>query len=115
MNGDATQKELWERIHELDIEVRVYKEQLEGHEKYTEKALLLGYTELRERLEGMNNFRDQLEEQTKHFITFDLYNANYKSLEAKIEAMQKIVWGGLAIVSFLVFAIPLLMHFLDKK
>ena len=82
---------------------------------FLQRAVDKAEKELNYRLMGMNEFRDQLKDQTKTFITYDIYNANHKTFEIRIEAMQKIVWGGLAIVSFLLFAVPLLMQFLNTR
>jgi hypothetical protein len=88
------------------------KDSLEKHEMYTKDSLEKAEKDLSLRLASMNEFRSQLTDQSKTFITYDVYDANHKLLESKIEALQKIVWGGLAIVSFVAFAIPLLAHFL---
>jgi len=100
------------QLHALEEQVAQLAEKVENHCLYSDKSIEKAESSVNKRLESMNEFREQLREQSKTFLTMDVYNANHKLLEAKIEAIQKIVWGGLAIVSFLVFAIPLLMHFM---
>jgi uncharacterized coiled-coil protein SlyX len=108
------------RINELERRVAVLENTIELHCKYTketetktDRALEKAETEMNRRLLGMNEFREQLNMQTKSFITYDTYNANHKILEVKIEAIQKIVWGGLAVIAFLAFAIPLIIKFIQ--
>jgi hypothetical protein len=97
---------------EYEYRLEALKENINNHFHYTEKAVEKAEQAMNLRLTGMNAFREQLTEQSKTFMTFDIYTANHKTIEAKIEEIQKIVWSGLAIISFLVFAIPLVMHFL---
>ncbi|MDQ1316528.1 MAG: hypothetical protein QG641_2050 [Candidatus Poribacteria bacterium] len=104
------------RLNEMEKAVAVlseFKELINERSSYTQKAVDKAEQSVNTRLASMNEFRDQLKDQAKTFVTFDVYNANHKSIEIKIEAIQKIVWSGLAIVSFLVFAVPLFMHFLE--
>lgn len=102
------------------LEERVVQlvEKLENHITYSEMAgtkaeesVMKTEKELSKRLDGMNEFREALADQSKSYMTIQTYDANHKMLEVKIEAIQKIVWGGLAIMSFLMFAIPLVLHF----
>ena len=108
-------------LTEMSVQLAEIRTKLEAdgilnlmRQEYLEKAVVKAESEMNRRLEGMNEFRTQLEMQAKTFLSYDMYSANHKTIEVKIEAMQKIVWGGLAIVSFLVFAIPLVMHFLNS-
>jgi hypothetical protein len=96
----------------LEEKVVQLSEHIESHILYSERAVEKAEEAMCVRLESMNEFRSQLTEQSKQFVTYDVYNSNHKTLEVKIEALQKIVWGGLAIVSFITFVIPLLTHFL---
>ena len=53
----------------------------------------------------MNEFREQLREQSKTFLTLDVYNANHRLLESKIESLQRfmyIITGGLVVLQLLV-------------
>jgi hypothetical protein len=111
--------DLESRVNELEKELAVVKIMLEMHIQYTkdtaeltEKSLNKAEVEMNRRLFGMNEFREQLNEQTKTFMHYDTYMANHKTLEVKIESIQKIVWGGLAIVSFLIFGIQIITRFI---
>ena len=112
MNGDATEKELYDKINELELQISVVKTLQERHEVYTEKALDKTEKQLLIRLETMNEFRGQLSDQSKTFLTQIVYEANHKLLETKIEALQKIAYTGLGIVTVLVFVIPIILHFI---
>ena len=104
------------RLNDIEKGVAVlseFKELINERSSYTQTAVDKAEQSVNARLASMNEFRDQLKDQAKTFLTFDVYNANHKSIEIKIEAIQKIVWGGLAIVSFLVFAVPLFMRFIE--
>jgi hypothetical protein len=104
-------KDIYIALQELEKDMVATRIRLDKHELYTEKALDKTEEQLIIRLASMNEFREQLRDQSKTFMTVGTYDANHKLLESKIEALQKIVWGGLAVVSFLAFAIPVFMHF----
>jgi hypothetical protein len=114
MNGDATDREIYNTINDIEIELAKIKVTLDKHEEYTQLALDKADGQLKAKLEVMNGVRDQLYAQAATFMTIENYIANHRTLEVKIEALQKVVWGGLAIVSFLIFAIPILMHFIKQ-
>ena len=101
-----------EDVRILEEKVVQLAEHIESHIVYSERAVDKAEEAMTKRLEGMNEFRSQLTDQSKMFMTIDTYDVNHKLLESKIEALQKIVWGGLAVVSFIAFLIPVLMHFL---
>jgi len=101
-----------EDVRVLEEKVVQLAEHIESHILYSERAVDKAEEAMTKRLEGMNEFRSQLTDQSKMFMTIDTYDVNHKLLESKIEALQKIVWGGLAVVSFIAFLIPVLMHFL---
>ncbi len=127
-------------INSIDLQLDGIKEFTEIQAKSIKEATDIVAKSMDERFAKTNEFREALSNQQKTFvtrdeysaiiskidediqnlirgtsvfITADNYQANHKTLEVKIEAIQKIVWSGLAIVSFLVFAVPLLMHFLE--
>jgi hypothetical protein len=102
-------------VRVLEETVAQLSECMESHIVYSEKAADKAEASLCSRLESMNEFRAQLTDQSKTFITYEIYSANHKILEVKIEALQKIVWGGLAVVSFVAFAVPLLMRFFNTQ
>jgi hypothetical protein len=102
-------------VRVLEETVVQLSERIESHIAYSEKAVDKAEEAMCKRLESMNEFRAQLTDQNRTFITYETYNANHKILEVKIEALQKIVWGGLAVVSFVAFAIPLLMHYFNTQ
>jgi hypothetical protein len=128
-------------LQHLDSRVSLLAERMDAHIIYSERAVLKAEEvvmkaelEMSKRLDTMNEFRGAMQDQAKSYVTIDSYGANHRQLEdkiglyskqmndkmestnkqmsEKIEALQKIVWGGLAIVSFLVFVIPLVAHFL---
>ncbi|MEK7395935.1 MAG: hypothetical protein AAB116_03250 [Candidatus Poribacteria bacterium] len=99
----------------LEEQVAQLAERVENHCIYSDKAIEKSEAAMNKRLESMNEFRAQLTDQSKTFINYEIYNANHRILEVKIEALQKIVWGGLAVVSFVAFAVPLLMQYFNTR
>jgi flagellar motility protein MotE (MotC chaperone) len=87
MNGNNHTFE--NKIYQLEKEHAVLKAQLDGHAIATEKALDKTEAQLNKRLESMNEFREQLRDQSSHFLTMDTYDANHKLLESKIEERYK--------------------------
>jgi uncharacterized coiled-coil protein SlyX len=113
MNGITSNlKELDERIKSLEIRLAVVEREHDLQVISAEKALNKAEHSMSTRLDGMNEFRNQLKDQTATFITNNVFDARYRALEIKIEAIQKIVWGAMAIISLLTFAVPLFLKFL---
>lgn len=50
------------------------------------------------RLEGMNQFRDQIENERINYITKDLYEAHHSELQAEVANLERLVFIGLGIV-----------------
>ena len=91
----------------------VVEERLEGHVDYTEKSINKTEMQLNTRLEAMNEFRGQMGDQIKTYLTKDTYDANHRILEVKIEAVQKFMWisiGGLLVIQVLVGFIEKFFH-----
>lgn len=72
-----------------------YKEKVKDlHEKICirfdleEKAKDAAMTAMEKRLEGMNEFRDQLKDQTSTFITRETYEANRKITQQQIDELR---------------------------
>lgn len=96
----------------LEEKVVQLAEHIESHILYSERAVDKAEEAMCKRLEGMNEFRSQLSDQSKTFLTVTVYDANHKLLETKIEALQKIAYTGLGIVALLSFIIPIILHFI---
>ena len=62
------------------------RELLEARLEATEKALGLARVELERRLEGMNEFREQLRDQAARFITRDEFDMRMDAMVARREA-----------------------------
>jgi len=63
-----------------------------------QEALKEARIEMNRRLEGMNEFREQLNEQAKTFIKRDEFSATDRLVNSKIESMQKLVYIGVGIL-----------------
>ena len=74
-------------------------------EKNTDTARL----SMEKRLEGMNEFRQQLKDQNGTFITKTDYEGRHLTLETKIEALEKIVYIGLGICLALEIALKVVI------
>jgi len=124
MNGEThSNSDIYNRINALEKENAVLKERLEAHMIYTEKALAKTEDQLNTRLESMNQFRDQLRDQSKQFLNTSTYDANhklletkieekYKLLETKIEPIQKYIYLGIGGLTIINVAIGIILHFL---
>ena len=92
------------QLHAMEEQVAQLAERVESHCLYSDKSIEKAEASVNKRLENMNEFRHQLNDQSKTFLTIDVYNANHRLLEAKIESLQKfmyIITGGLLGVQIL--------------
>ena len=87
--------------NEIDKKISILQTEFKAHAEYTKLALDKSELMLNSRLDSMNEFREQLKDQSKTFITVDIYSAQHKVIENKIEAVQKFMWliiGGLLVI-----------------
>jgi len=99
-------------VIENERKLAILAAEFAGHEQYTKLALDKAETVITLRLNGMNEFREQLREQAGTFITTPVYDVNHKLLEAKIEALQKIIWTGIGMVVILQVVLQIAMRYL---
>ena len=59
----------------VDLKIKCLDEKIDTHVKYTQDAVATAKTENDRRLEGMNEFRAQLEKQAITFVTTDVFQA----------------------------------------
>ena len=64
---------------------------------------------MEKRLEGMNEFRQQLKDQNATFITKEDYDSKQQILNTKIEALEKIVYIGLGLCLALEIALKVII------
>ena len=96
---------LGSQLHALEEQVAQLAEKVENHCLYSDKSIEKAEASVNKRLESMNEFREQLREQSKTFLTLDVYNANHRLLESKIESLQRfmyIITGGLVVLQVLI-------------
>jgi hypothetical protein len=62
---------------------------LAAHQEGTDKALDAAKEELERRLESMNQFRAQLEMQSRTFLTREYYESRHTVLAQKIDMLDK--------------------------
>ena len=70
-----------------------------------EKNMDLSRISMDKRLDGMNEFRQQLKDQNGTFITKTDYEGRHQTLETKIEGLEKIVYVGLGVCMAIEFAL----------
>jgi arginine utilization protein RocB len=104
-----------EKIHDLEIQIAVLKSTLSNYATYTREAVDKAERLMNIRLEGMNEFREQLKDQTSTFVTVEVFDTRLLSIETKLSELQSILWKGLGAISVVIFfvgvAVPLLLHF----
>ena len=105
-------EETKDAIHNLELQLVALKTAFDSHALYTQKALEKAEMSMISRLEGMNEFREQLKDQNATFITRAEYDVNHKLHEVKIEAIQKIVWTGIGMLLIVQIAIQVAMHYM---
>jgi hypothetical protein len=78
------------------------------------EALLEAKKEMERRLEGMNEFREQLEKQTSSFISRDEFTITERLLLQKIESLQRMVNVGLGVCMVLQVVIGFVLTFIFR-
>lgn len=102
----------------LSVDIREYIDREIKHleEKYLiinkKNSIALDKAEkgMERRLEGMNEFREQLEKQTRSFVTRGEYDINKKYIEQKVSTNSKLIYIGVGIV----FVLEILFRFIVK-
>lgn len=81
----------------LDKKIAVLEERLTG----AQDALKIQAREYERRLETLNHEAQQLKDMQAKYLPREVYEANYKETNTKIEALQKYIWigvGGLLVI-----------------
>lgn len=94
----------------FDLKVKSLEEKVELHFKLNKIALDKAEQTTNLRLEGMNEFRSAMKDQSNTYLTKSDYAANHKNLEDKNHALEKIVFMGLGALA----VIELLFKFFIK-
>jgi chromosome segregation ATPase len=77
------------RIRELEQKVSILESILENHTKYTQEAVEKAESIMNVRLEGMNEFRNQLKDQTKTFATIESVEPRLRTIESRLSSIDK--------------------------
>jgi DNA-binding transcriptional MerR regulator len=77
------------RLEKYDIKLDGCQRMLAAHQEGTDKALEAAKEELERRLESMNEFREQLEAQSRTFLTREYYESRHTALAQKIDNVDK--------------------------
>jgi len=72
----------------MESESITLKDYLETKINNIEKAVSLAHAAMEKRLEGMNEFRDQLRDQTGTFLTREAYEAKHELLEKQVDELR---------------------------
>jgi hypothetical protein len=100
---DALTKANDQRIEDLEEKIMtIFESQKTALNKSEQKMDL--------RLEGMNEFRQAMADQSKNFLHRDEFEAKHQILEIKIEAMQKMVNMALGALLLLEFVFKYLLR-----
>ncbi len=79
-----------------------------------ETAVTKAETSHEKRLEGMNEFRAQLGDQSKTFLTRAEYDIKHELICQKIEALQKLVFIGVGIIGIAEVILVIFLIHLSK-
>jgi Rad3-related DNA helicase len=89
-------------------EVKHLEDKIKLNTEGTERALEIATKEMERRLEGMNEFREQLEKQTRTFLTKEEYELKHQLMQQKLNIISKIVYIGIGVVIVLELVLKLL-------
>jgi hypothetical protein len=94
----------------IDEKFRSYNEIQKIVAKKNTEALEKAEKEMNRRLEGMNEFREQLDRQTREFIKRDEYMLSEKLINQKIDTLSKIVYIGVGVIIVLEIVLNIVMR-----
>ena len=77
-----------------------------------ERAVAEFKNTLNTRLEGMNQFRAQIEKGEKNYILKDVYEKAHDNLGERIIRLEHAMWMISGAMVFLSFVVPIVLHFL---
>ena len=78
------------------------------------RALELAAKELSRRLDDLNHSHAQLIEMQAKFIDRVAYEYGYREMTGRIIGLERVTWGLGAVVAFLAFAVPTVLHLVYK-
>ena len=65
--------------------------------KKDEEAVKTARDSMEHRLDAVNEFKEQLNDQANSFLKREIYDANHKLIEQKIEGLSRLVYVGVGI------------------
>ena len=92
MSDDVSLKEYF------DVKFADLEKQLALRDDLTAKALTKAEESLNVRLEGMNEFRSQLTQQARTFVSQSEFKLHIEKVETKIEWLTRLVYIGVGIL-----------------
>jgi len=107
----------------VEAEIRAMCHKMEMISNAQEKALNVAKNELERRLEGMNEFRDKLDEQANTFVGKTESKLEVEKLITRIVLLEKIVnyregskhWSDHIVTVIIAFAVMVLAHYFWKQ
>jgi light-regulated signal transduction histidine kinase (bacteriophytochrome) len=83
-------------LNSLQVKIDALEKHLNLHIDYQRQAVDKAQHELRERLSGMNEFRETLKDQASQFVTRQELSTRLNSLQDKVSLHQDIIsnWQG---------------------
>lgn len=76
------------------------------------KAIEIAAEELSRRLDDLNHAHEIARDKDITFVSRDMFDSALKDLNQRISAIEKIVWGFGAVVTFLSVAMPIILRLL---
>lgn len=105
-------EELFNKVVELDKQLIALKVAFDAHAIYTEKALTKAEQMMNVRLDGMNEFREQIKDQTSTFVTTSVYSATNRAFSDKLDVMQRMMYIGVGMLIVLQIAVQVMVKFI---
>ena len=93
----------------IDERLRSQSEIQKVLSKKNAEALKKAEKEMERRLEGMNEFRAQLENQTREFITREQYELSERLINQKIDNLSRLVYIGVGMIIILEVVLNILI------
>jgi len=78
------------------------------------EALRLAAEELSRRLSDLNHSHAQLLEMQAKFIDKTAYEYGYREMTTRVVGLERVTWGLGAVIAFLAFAVPIVLHLVYK-
>lgn len=80
----------------FETRINALEDRLDERHQAQKEAILKSETAAERRFESVNEFRGQLNDQVKTFITRDTYDVGHSALETKVAVVENLITGMIA-------------------